>query len=220
MRDYIFEFDQQVVLRLGLKLNELLFLDYVTQFINSGHMRYKFISGQRYYRLTYKKILEDLSILKVKERQLRNIITSLEEKGILKRYAELKNEMHIYVDFDVLFGKKLPDKFNLSEVGFHDEGNGLLTIDYYDIKKIKIIHDNARVKDLDKKDLLNTLLANLKIHYGDILYKGFIEDKIVIDEITDKYILFDVGNVKLIGQTYAQKFKDAFDCTIKEMLPA
>ena len=126
--------------------------------------------------------------------------------------------MHIYVDFDILFGKKLPDKFNLSEIGFHDEGNGLLTIDYYDIKKIKIIHDNARVKDLDKKDLLNTLLANLKIHYGDILYKGFIEDKIVIDEITDRDILFDVGNVKLIGQAYAKKFKDAFDYTIKEMV--
>jgi hypothetical protein len=28
MRNYIFEFDQEVVLRLGLKLNELLFLDY------------------------------------------------------------------------------------------------------------------------------------------------------------------------------------------------
>lgn len=35
MRNYIFEFDQEVVLRLGLKLNELLFLDYVAKFINS-----------------------------------------------------------------------------------------------------------------------------------------------------------------------------------------
>lgn len=214
MRNFIFEFDQQVVLRLGLKLNELLFLDYVAQFINSGHMRYKFISGKRYYRLTYKKTLEDLLVLHVKERQLRNIITSLEEKGVLQRYAELKNEMHIYVDFDVLFGNKLPDKFNLSEVCFHDAGNGVLTIDYYDIKKIKIIHDNARVKELDKDELLNTLLANLKIHYGDILYRSFIEDKIEIDEITDKDILFDIGNLKLIGQTHSQKFKDAFDNTL------
>ena len=35
MRNYIFEFDQEIVLRLGLKLNELLFLDYVAKFINS-----------------------------------------------------------------------------------------------------------------------------------------------------------------------------------------
>ena len=218
MRNFIFEFDQQVVLRLGLKLNELLFLDYVAQFINSGHMRYKFISGKRYYRLTYKKILEDLPVLHVKERQLRNIITSLEEKGVLQRYAELKNEMHIYVDYDVLFGNKLPDKFDLSEVGFHDEGNGMLTIDYYDIKKIKIIHDNARVKELDKNEFLNILLANLKIHYGEILYDGFIKDKLDIDEITSKEIIFDIGNVKLVGQTYAQRFKDAFDKTLKAFL--
>ena len=178
MRKYIFEFDQEIVLRLGLKLNELLFLDYVAQFINSGNMRYKYLSGKRYYRLTYKKILEDLPVLKIKERQLRNLITSLEEKGVLERYAELKNEMHLYVDFDVLFGKKLPDKFNLSEIGYHDAGNGVLTIDYYDIKKIKIIHDNTRVKELDKDGLLNTLLANLKIHYGDILYIGYSRTQI------------------------------------------
>lgn len=156
MRNYIFEFDQEIVLRLGLKLNELLFLDYVAKFINSGNMRYKFLSGKIYYRLTYKKILEDLPVLKIKERQLRNLIASLEEKGVLERYAELKNEMHLYVDFDVLFGKKLPAKFNLSEIGYHDTGNGVLTIDYYDIKKIKIIHDNARVKELDKDEFFNS----------------------------------------------------------------
>ena len=86
MRNYIFEFDQQIALRLGLKLNELLFLDYLAKFINSGSMRCKFIEGKRYYRLTYKKVMEDLPILKIKERQLRNIIISLENKGILQRY--------------------------------------------------------------------------------------------------------------------------------------
>ena len=218
MRNYIFEFDQQIALRLGLKLNELLFLDYLAKFINSGSMRCKFIEGKRYYRLTYKKIMEDLPILKVKERQLRNIIISLENKGILLRYSELKNEMHIYVDFDVLFGNKLPDKFNLSEVGFHDEGNGLLTIDYYDIKKIKILNNSARVKEIDKQELFNHLLANLKLAYGDVLYKGFIENKLDIDEITDTYILFDIGNVKIVGQTYGDKFKKAFDDTIEYLL--
>ena len=45
-----------------------------------------------------------------------------------------------------------------------------------------------------------------------------IEDKIEIDEITDKDILFDIGNVKLIGQTHSQKFKDAFDNTLNALL--
>jgi hypothetical protein len=94
----------------------------------------------------------------------------------------------------------------------------VLTIDYYDIKKIKIIHDNARVKELDKDEFFNNLLANLKIHYGEILYDGFIKDKLDIDEITSKEIIFDIGNVKLVGQTYAQRFKDAFDKTLKAFL--
>ena len=162
--------------------------------------------------------MDDLPILGIKERQIRNIITKLEKLGILNRLSELKREMYLEVDFDVLFGNKLPTGFDLSAIGFKDIGNGLLTIDYYDIKKIKIIHDSARVKELDKDELLNTLLANLKIYYGDILYRSFIEDKIEIDEITYKDILFDIGNVKLIGQAHSQKFKDAFDNTLNALL--
>lgn len=137
MRTYIFNFEQEVSLRLDLTLKELLFLDYLYKFIDSGNMRYKFNEGKRYYRLTYKKVIEDLPMLRIKERQLRNLIVKLEQKKLINRLADLKNEMHIYVDFDALFGNKLPDGFDLSEIGFQDVGNGLLTIDYYDIKKLK-----------------------------------------------------------------------------------
>lgn len=108
----------------------------------------------------------------------------------------------------------------MSEIGFHDEGNGLLTIDYYDIKKIKIIHDNARVKDLDKNDLYNSLLAKLRLYFGETLYKGFIEDKVYIDEITDTYILFDVTNIRILAKEYGQKFKEAISSTLKELVDA
>lgn len=87
----------------------------------------------------------------------------------------------------------------------------------YDIEKIKIIHDNARVKDLDKNNLYNNLLAKLRLHFGETLYRGFIEDKVFIDEITDKYILFDVTNIRILAKEYGQKFKNAFDETIKEL---
>ena len=74
------------------------------------------------------------------------------------------------------------------------------------------------LKTYDKNEFLNNLLANLKIYYGEILYDGFIKDKLDIDEITSKEIIFDIGNVKLVGQTYAQRFKDAFDNTLKTFL--
>ena len=123
MRQFIFEFEQLVAMRLGLNLKELLLLDYILQFVNSGNMRSKRVEGKYYFKLTYKKIMEDLPILKIKERQIRNMITKLEEMNIVKRLAELKNEMHLNVDFDALFGNKLPDGFDLSAIGFHDEGN-------------------------------------------------------------------------------------------------
>lgn len=213
MRPKIFNFPQETLLRLGLNLKKILLLDYIEQFISSGNMRSKRLDGKWYFKLTYKKIMDDLPILGIKERQIRNIITKLEKLGVLNRLSELKREVYLEVDFDVLFGNKLPTGFDLSAIGFKDTGNGLLTIDYYDIKKIKIIHDNARVNDLDK----NNLLAKLRLHFGETLYRAFIEDKVFIDEITDKYILFDVTNIRILAKEYGQKFKDAFDETIKEL---
>lgn len=144
MRPKIFNFPQETLLRLGLNLKEILLLDYIEQFISSGNMRSKRLDGKWYFKLAYKKIMDDLPILGIKERQIRNIITKLEKLGILNRLSELKREMYLEVDFDVLFGNKLPAGFGLSVIGFKDTGNGLLTIDYYDIKKIKIIHNSAR----------------------------------------------------------------------------
>ncbi len=220
MRPKIFNFPQVTLLRLGLNLKEILFLDYLQQFAGSGHMRSKRVDEKWYYKITYKKIMEDLPILNIKERQIRNMITRLEKIGIINRLSELKREMYLEIDFNAVYGFTLPPHFNLSEIGFHDEGNGLLTIDYYDIKKIKIIHDTARVKDLDKNDLYNSLLAKLRLYFGETLYKGFIEDKVYIDEITDTYILFDVTNIRILAKEYGQKFKEAISSTLKELVDA
>ena len=220
MRPKIYNFPQETLLRLGLNLKEILFLDYLEQFAGSGHMRSKRVDEKWYYKITYKKIMDDLPILNIKERQIRNMITRLEKIGILQRLSDLKREMYLEIDFNAVYGFTLPTRFNLSEIGFHDEGNGLLTIDYYDIKKIKIIHGNARVKDVDKNNLYNHLLAKLRLHFGETLYKGFIEDKVYIDEITDTYILFDVTNIRILAKEYRKKFKEAFDETIKELVDA
>ena len=220
MRPKIYNFPQETLLRLGLNLKEILFLDYLEQFAGSGHMRSKRVDEKWYYKITYKKIMDDLPILNIKERQIRNMIARLEKIGIVQRLSDLKREMYLEIDFNAVYGFTLPTRFNLSEIGFHDEGNGLLTIDYYDIKKIKIIHDNARVKDLDKKELHTYLIAKLKLRFGETLFKAYIDDLLYIDEITDKYILFSASNVKVLGSQYGKKFKEAFDETIKELVDA
>ena len=95
MRQKIFNFPQETLLRLGLTLKEVLFLDYLEQFARSGHMRSKRVDEKWYYKITYKKIIEDLPILNIKERQIRNMITRLEKIGIINRLSDLKRELYL-----------------------------------------------------------------------------------------------------------------------------
>lgn len=158
MRNFIFEFEQDKALVLGLKLNELLLLDYMFKFFNADRIK-KQRKGERFYcRLTYKKVLGDLPILRIKERQLRNMIITLENKGVVERFSELKNQMYLYVDFKKLFGSNLPNNEDGQAGSCLDVGSKVLTIDNYDNNKIKI--NNARVRELDL-EILNKVLHEL-----------------------------------------------------------
>lgn len=126
---------------------------------------------------------------------------------LVERLAELKNEMHINVDFDVIFGNKLPDGFDLSAIGFHDEGNGVLTIDYYDIKKIKIITEYARVRDVDKTLLTNLIYENIQNIVSPTIFQGFIKDKVFVEAIKDGYVLLSASNIKIVGKKYGERLK-------------
>ena len=162
--------------------------------------------------------MEDLPILKIKERQIRNIITKLENMHLVERLSELKNEMHLNVDFDALFGNKLPDGFDLSAIGFHDEGNGVLTIDYYDIKKIKIITEYARVRDVDKDLLTNLFYENISSIITPTIFQGFIKDKVFVEDVKDGYVLLSVTNVKYVGKEYGEKVKFALEKALKSLV--
>jgi hypothetical protein len=104
MQQFIFEFNQQIALDLNLSLKDLLILDYMIKFFNSDDIQKRRSGDDSYCRLTYNKILSDLPILRVKERQLRNIYAKLEEKGILEKLSELKNQLYIKIDWDKVFG--------------------------------------------------------------------------------------------------------------------
>ena len=100
--DKTFALEQEKALEFGLKLNELLLLDYMLKFFNTDRIKRQ-RKGERFYcRLTYNKVLDDLPILRIKERQLRNMIIGLEKKGIVERFSELKNQMYLYQNFVVI----------------------------------------------------------------------------------------------------------------------
>ncbi len=218
MRNRIFIFEQQVALRLGLNLNELLLLDYLHTFINSGNMRCKQFGNDIYYKITYKKIQEDLPILDIKERQIRNIFSKLEEKEIIKKATDAKNQLYINVDFDILYGNKLPSKFSSSAINYRHAGNGLLVIDYYDIKKIKINCESAHAIKINYQEFIEIFKNNIALFTSETFYTAFIKDKLTLDEIGNDYFIFSVSNVKAITSINGEKFKSAFERTISDVL--
>ena len=218
MRNRIFIFEQQVALRLGLKLNELLLLDYLYNFMQSGYMRSKEIGDKCFYKISYNKIAEDLPILYIKERQIRYMLNNLEEKKIIERFNDEKNQLYVYIDFDVLFGNKLPANSLEPAINFRQAGNGLLVIDYYDIKKIKINCESAHAIKINNQEFIEIFKNNIALFTSETFYEAFIKDKLTLDEIGDDYFIFSASNVKAITSINGEKFKDAFDRTISDVL--
>ena len=97
----IFNFSQKVAISENLKVNELLLLDYIYGLFNLEE-KFDDLLEKYYCRLSYKKILEDLPILQIQERQLRNLIIGLEKKGFLERYSEFRNQLYVFVNFKEL----------------------------------------------------------------------------------------------------------------------
>ena len=90
MRQYIFRFEQERMVKLGLNVTELLILDYMIGFFGNDIIKARVVNQEHFFKLSYKKIFSDLPILNIQERQLRNIFKHLEEKKIIKR---LKKEI-------------------------------------------------------------------------------------------------------------------------------
>ena len=217
MRNRIFIFEQQVALRLGLKLNELLLLDYLYNFMQSGYMQFIYIGDEKYYKITYNKILEDLPILAITERQLRRYITHFEELQLLKRVVYSKS-LYIFIDSNILFGHKLPSNLKIADKNFKDCGHGLLVIDYYDIKKIKINCESAHAIKTTHEEFMELFKENIALITTELFYETLIKDKLTLDEIGENYFIFSVSNINAVAIFNGEKIKSAFDKTISDIL--
>ena len=188
MRLYIFRFEHERMVKLGLNMNELLLLDYIVRFFGSDGAKTKVVNQEVYLKLSYKKILEDLPILNIKLRQLQNIFANLEKKGILKRSKDVKHYMTVSINLYLLFGNFLHTS-KIDEENYMGDSNLLHTIISYDSEnKIKIKINNARINSLNL-DLYNKkLLEILKENFSDLSYELFIKHTVAIkffhDEIT------------------------------------
>jgi len=217
MRNFIFEFEQEKALEFGLKLNELLLLDYMFKFFHADRIKRQ-RKGERFYcRLTYNKVLGDLPILRIKERQLRNMIICLEKKGIVERFSELKNQMYLYVDFNKLFGNDLPNDTNGQESSCLDVGSKVPTIDNYDNNKIKIKINNARVRELDLELFNQKLHELLKSKISQISYDLFFHVTKAI-QLEDDGIIFIVKWKERIERSFMCLFTSIVEEAVSKFI--
>ena len=103
MRARIFDFEQRVLVNLGLNMNDVLLLNYLENFFSSGCAYQKKFDDGNYYWITYNKILSDLPILNMKTRQLQNVLTKLINKKILNKKNDGRKKMYLAVNFNVLY---------------------------------------------------------------------------------------------------------------------
>ena len=217
MRNYIFEFEQEKALEFGLKLNELLLLDYMFKFFHADRIK-KQRKGERFYcRLTYNKVLGDLPILRIKERQLRNMIIGLEKKGIVERFSELKNQMYLYVDFNKLFGNDLLNETNGQASCCPDVGSKVPTIDNYDNNKIKIKINNARIREIDLEIFNKVLHELLKERVSKISYELFFHVTKAI-QLEDDGIIFRVKWKERIENAFMDKFTSIVEEAVSKFI--
>ena len=174
--------------------------------------------GERFYcRLTYKKVLGDLPILRIKERQLRNMIICLEKKGIVERFSELKNQMYLYVDFNKLFGNDLLNGTNGQATSCLDVGSKVPTIDNYDNNKIKIKINNARIRELDLEIFNKVLHELLKERVSKISYELFFHVTKAI-QLEDDGIIFRVKWKERIEQAFMDKFTSIVEEAVSKFI--
>ena len=208
MREYVFQFEQDVAIRLGLKLNELLLLDYLLNFMASGEMKSIFVDGEKYYWVSYKKIMDDLPILGIGLKQLKKIIHGIEEKGVIRKLGKLYGKLYICVDTELISGTKVPIAYKNGEQKGQLDGTKVPPIDNYN-NKIKI---NIKTRGIKNEEIfLSKFLMCLKELVGEIIFNCNIKDKIMLCEVAKDYIVYEVisKNPELFKRLYLEKIHKA-----------
>ena len=103
MRSYIFDFEQKKLVENKLNMQQVLLLDYLSNFFSSGFAKVFYFEGKNYYWMTYNKILTDLPILNLKERQLRNLIGDLIKKGLIYKINPSSRKMFLRLEITSLY---------------------------------------------------------------------------------------------------------------------
>ena len=223
MRSYIFDFEQEIVVKLGLNVDELLILDYLVKFLQSGEQEIVNIKGKKYGWITYDKLISDLPILRIGERQLRKMFIQLEKNKIIERVV-ISKKLYIYINQYVLYynEKKLGVDYltnedieqlktnrgtkmyendqngeNCGTNVISDSGTKVPPIVNYYKNRIKILINSKKVASLDSIKFLSTLKEKLKNRISALAYDICIKD-MAVGVVSENLIILNTQTTDIL----------------------
>ena len=103
MKKFIFEFEQQKAVNMGLNLKQLLLLSYLNTHIDSGTKVSKIVNYNDYYKFTYQTILNDLPIAFKTRWDVLRCLKNLEEKRLVYIHNDKQKRLFIALNYKLLF---------------------------------------------------------------------------------------------------------------------
>jgi len=230
MRKFVNNLYQEVCKFLKLNLKETTILEYLLDFINSGYMQSKIIDNEKYFWISYEKILEDLPILNVEKRRLARIIQGIQSKGVIEIKHKCGNKVYIrfnpaFLDGSMLYEDEpkvhadVPESTSVggSDVLFGQSGVQKSTpIVKLDRKKIIFnIEECAREGIFSKYKLLQLILEEFKPLIPAATYSCLVKDDLKVEDITDRDVILSSA-YSVVAEEYINCLKIAFNRAIKK----
>ena len=172
-------------MKYGLDTEDLLLIDYLSQFFVDDRAVCIKRFGKRYWWIMYNKLITDLPIIGKTPKPFRRIFIKLEERGLLERMVENQKDLYIWLNWEAINNPQylseetaLPNGHGYSIVFPYGNAEGQKTIkripkweaepcpngkaivDYYN-KKI-IINTHARVKELSDSERVEVFSKRLR----------------------------------------------------------
>ncbi len=240
MRQYIFDFNQEIAIKNNLQLDELLILDYLIKFFDSGTAVSRNINGKRFCWISYSKLISDLPILGAKDYTIRRMFASLEKKNIIERQV-IDGKLYIYIEQYLLYNQA--GEANNEEVGKEEmaqliklrseqncnhnlntddknvtagKQNCNMIVNYYK-NKIRILCDDENVASLNSDKFIYLLKKELKNTLSDIAYDICIKNASV-SIITKNLIVISAGTTDILKLNTHGNFEKAVSIVLNNML--
>lgn len=96
MRESIFGFSQRRAYHEGLDTNDLLILDTLNHFFESGECQHIVVNERKYYWIEYTKMMDDMPLVRSQCRQWQNRINDLIDKHFIDKYKPKSNSTKMY----------------------------------------------------------------------------------------------------------------------------